>query len=240
MGYGTAFVYTRVSTDRQTMENQRIQIRKFAEERGLVMTDDGWFEDDAVSGTIAPLKRAGFRDMKETLEGIASEDRSKLPKFVLVYEVSRIGRTFWEILETIRALEEYSPILSTSPKEAFLQTTDRSMRQLLLSILAWAAEREREVLIQRTVEGVSRAHEEKRHSGNIPLGYAQHVCERLNHNRCQSSGKLYLDEVGEKVVGLLKMNPELKAVQAHREMGLKYKEAWNLLNSVKKFGELRL
>jgi len=120
------FSYLRVSTRKQDVENQRLQIGRFARERGLSLQDESWFIDDAVSGTIPPLERKGFRDMFEVLQGLAAEDRSKLPKCVLVYEISRLGRTFWEILEAIRALEEYSPIISTSPKEAWSASKARN------------------------------------------------------------------------------------------------------------------
>lgn len=166
--------------------------------------------------------------MFEVLQGLAAEDKSKLPKCVLVYEISRLGRTFWEILEAIKALEEYSPIISTSPKESFLQTEDRSMRQLLLSILAWAAERERELLVQRTIEGVSRAKEEGKHSGNTPLGYAI------------VDGRLVLNELGGRAYALYQVNEKIKPVQMQRELGLEYKTAWNLLKSIKKFGRSEL
>ena len=223
LAYG--FSYVRVSTRKQDVENQRLQIGRFAQERGLSLPDENWFVDDAVSGTIPPLERKGFRDMFEVLQGLATEDRLKLPRCVLVYEISRLGRTFWEILEAIRALEEYSPIISTSPKESFLQTQDRSMRQLLLSILAWAAEREREVLVQRTIEGVSRAKEEGKHLGNTPLGY-----EIVN-------GRLALNELGRKAYGIYQANQKIKVVMMQRELGLEYKTTWNLLKSIKKFGE---
>ena len=76
---------------------------------------------------------------------------------VLVYELSRVGRTFWDTLDAIKAIEKYSPLISCSPKESFLQTTDSSIRKLMIGILTWVAEREREILIQRTKDGLARA-----------------------------------------------------------------------------------
>ena len=76
---------------------------------------------------------------------------------VIVYEFSRVGRTFWETLEAIKSIEEFAPLISCSPKEIFLQTTDISVRKLMIGILTWVAEREREILIQRTRDGMQRA-----------------------------------------------------------------------------------
>ena len=46
MTYG----YIRVSSDKQTVENQRFEINKFCERLGLKI--DGWIEE-TISGTIA-------------------------------------------------------------------------------------------------------------------------------------------------------------------------------------------
>ena len=234
----SAFVYLRVSTDRQTVENQRLQIEKFAKSRDLEVPTDYWFSDEATSGTVSPKEREGFRDLTETIQAM-KESKEPLPKCVLVYEISRLGRNFWEILDVVRALEDVCPVITTSPKESFLQIEDRGLRNLFLSFLAWVAERERENLIQRVHEGTARAKIENRHSGELPLGYGQHVCEKLLHSRCALSGKLYLDERGKKVWSMLQLNQETTPKQVMQEMGIsKYKQAWNLLQSVKKFGYL--
>jgi len=76
---------------------------------------------------------------------------------VLVYELSRVGRTFWDTLDAIKAIEQYTPLISCSPRESFLQTTEPSIRKLMIGILTWVAEREREMLVQRTKDGMERA-----------------------------------------------------------------------------------
>jgi DNA invertase Pin-like site-specific DNA recombinase len=47
--------------------------------------------------------------------------------------------------------------MSCSPRETFLQSTEASVRKLMLGILTWVAEREREMLVQRTKDGMTRA-----------------------------------------------------------------------------------
>jgi DNA invertase Pin-like site-specific DNA recombinase len=76
---------------------------------------------------------------------------------ILVYELSRVGRTFWDTLDAIKAIERYAPLISCSPRESFLQTTEPSVRKLMIGILTWVAEREREMLVQRTKDGMVRA-----------------------------------------------------------------------------------
>ncbi len=230
--------YIRVSTDKQTVENQRIQIKSYAKGRGLELADRDWFEDPETSGTVSPVKRPGFSAMLQLLKKSPPADR---PKNVVVYEISRIGRNFWEILEAIKTVEDLAPIISTSPKEWFVQIEDKSMRNLLLAILAWGAERERDMLVQRTREGVKRAKMQNHHAGHKPLGYTQHVCAKMGHDHrgCPLDGKLQLDALGKKALQMLAIDPDVAPRLVKKELGLRdSKQAWNLLRSVRKFGLL--
>lgn len=143
-----AFGYMRVSTDEQTVLNQKLVIEKWAEDNDYKILD--FFEDSAISGKIPAIDRPAFKEMLNLV-------RSDRVDSVIVYELSRVGRTFWETLDAIKSIEKYSPLISCSPKEIFLQTTDPSVRKLMIGILTWVAEREREMLIQRTMDGMVRA-----------------------------------------------------------------------------------
>jgi len=155
---GSAVAYLRVSTAEQTIENQRLAIRRFAGRQGLKIIKE--YVDEAISGSVSPFKRPGFSLLLQELE----EGLIK-PDVILVYEVSRIGRTLRESLDAIWKVEKYAPIIPVSSKEAWLQTLDRSIRDLILSVLAWAAERERHLLIERTKEGMMRARLMGKHIG---------------------------------------------------------------------------
>lgn len=143
-----AFGYLRVSTDEQTVLNQKLVIEKWAEDNDYKILD--FFEDSAISGKIPAIDRPAFKEMLNLV-------RSDRVDSVIVYELSRVGRTFWETLDAIKSIEKYSPLISCSPKEIFLQTTDPSVRKLMIGILTWVAERERDMLIQRTKDGMIRA-----------------------------------------------------------------------------------
>jgi putative DNA-invertase from lambdoid prophage Rac len=143
-----AFGYLRVSTDEQTVLNQKLVIEKWAQVNDYKILD--FFEDSATSGKIPAIDRPAFKEMLSLV-------RSDRVDSVIVYELSRVGRTFWETLDAIKSIEKYSPLISCSPKEIFLQTTDPSVRKLMIGILTWVAEREREMLIQRTKDGMVRA-----------------------------------------------------------------------------------
>jgi putative DNA-invertase from lambdoid prophage Rac len=143
-----AFAYLRVSTEEQTVQNQKLALEKWSRENNYQILD--FFEDPAISGRVPATQRRGFQEMLDLVK-ITGVDA------VLVYELSRVGRTFWDTLDAIKAVEHYASLISCSPREAFLQTTEPSIRKLMIGILTWAAERERELLVQRTKDGMERA-----------------------------------------------------------------------------------
>jgi DNA invertase Pin-like site-specific DNA recombinase len=143
-----AFAYLRVSTEEQTVQNQKLALEKWAHDSNYQILD--FFEDSAVSGRVPAIQRHGFQEMLELVK-TAGVDA------VLVYELSRVGRTFWDTLDAIKAIEQYAPLVSCSPRESFLQTTEPSVRKLMIGILTWVAERERDMLVQRTKDGMERA-----------------------------------------------------------------------------------
>ena len=143
-----AFAYLRVSTEEQTVQNQKIALEKWASANNYLILDS--FEDPAISGKVPAAQRRGFQEMLELVKMTGVDA-------VLVYELSRVGRTFWDTLDAIKAVERYASLISCSPRESFLQTTESSIRKLMIGILTWAAERERELLVQRTKDGMDRA-----------------------------------------------------------------------------------
>jgi DNA invertase Pin-like site-specific DNA recombinase len=143
-----AFAYLRVSTEEQTVQNQRLALLKWAEQQNYQILD--FFEDSAVSGKIPATRRKGFCEMLDLVQAAPVDA-------VLVYELSRVGRTFWDTLDAVKVIEQYAPLISCSPRESFLQSTEPSIRKLMIGILTWVAEREREMLVQRTKDGMDRA-----------------------------------------------------------------------------------
>ncbi|MGB8310529.1 MAG: recombinase family protein [Halobacteriota archaeon] len=148
--------YVRVSTKDQNEDTQVYQLLAQGVPREQI------FIDTAISGTIPASDRPGFCAL---LDYVRSPEHEVTTLYV--FEISRIGRSFLETLDVVRGLEEECGIIvwSLSPKEAWTQTTDRSIRNLMLAIFSWVAERERENLSERTKAGVARARDEGKHIG---------------------------------------------------------------------------
>lgn len=159
-----AVAYGRVSTKEQEVENQKIALRTYAQNNGYQILS--FFVDEAVSGKIPPLERPGFKALVELV-------KSEKVDAVLTYELTRIGRSMFESIDAIKIIEQYSMLISCSPRETFLQSTEPSVRKLLIGIFSWLAERERELLIQRTKEGMTRARLEGK-----PIGRQKKILDK--------------------------------------------------------------
>jgi len=143
--------YLRVSKKEENIENQREAIKKFANE-------DLVFFEDIISGSTKAEERKGFREMLEYIEKMR-------PEKLYVYEISRLGRSMIETISIIQKLEKTVFIIPVSEKERWLTTTDRSVRNLIMAIFSWVAERERELLKERTKNGIERARKEGKKLG---------------------------------------------------------------------------
>jgi len=143
--------YLRVSKKEENIENQREAIKKFANEELI-------FFEDVISGSTKAEERKGFKEMLEYIEKMK-------PEKLYVYEISRLGRSMVETISVIQKLEKSIIVIPVSEKERWLTTTDRSVRNLIMAIFSWVAERERELLIERTRNGIERAKKEGKKLG---------------------------------------------------------------------------
>lgn len=133
--------YIRVSSDKQTVENQRFEIKKFAINNKI--TIDGWIEE-TISGATEYNKRA----LGELLNNIHKGD------VIICTEISRLGRSLFMIME----------ILNTCmTKECKIWTIKDNYRlgediqsKVLAFAFALSAEIERNLISQRTKEALTR------------------------------------------------------------------------------------
>jgi DNA invertase Pin-like site-specific DNA recombinase len=116
------------------------------------------FKDVGISGSISPYERKGYQKM---MDFIKENDVSHL----YIYELSRLARDLTDTLNVLRDFDRKGIcVVSLSPNESWL-LCDASIRQLITSVMAWCAQRERENLIERTKVGIQRAKAEGKHCG---------------------------------------------------------------------------
>ena len=144
--------YVRVSREDQNPENQIELLEREGIPRENIYVDK-------ISGVSDARDRPGYSDLLSFL--------SDKPEAVLyVFEISRIGRSFLDTLQTINLLERAGVrVWSLSPTESWSRIEDRKLRDLMLSIFSWVADRERESLVERTKLGLVRAKAEGKQLG---------------------------------------------------------------------------
>jgi len=133
--------YIRVSSDKQTVENQRFEINNFCQREQLAI--DGWIEE-----TISGTKNYTKRELGKLLRRVQKDD------LIICAELSRLGRNLFMIMEILN-------ICMT--KECRVWTIKDNYRlgdDIQSKVLAFAfglsAEIERNLISQRTKEALAR------------------------------------------------------------------------------------
>lgn len=133
--------YIRVSSDKQTVENQRFEINKFCEKEKMKV--DGWIEE-TISGTKAYDKR----QLGSLLKRIQKGD------IIICAELSRLGRNLFMIMEILNIC------MTKECKVWTIKDNYRLGEDIQSKVLAFAfglsAEIERNLISQRTKEALAR------------------------------------------------------------------------------------
>lgn len=137
MNYG----YIRVSTDKQTVENQRYEITEFAMRNNIKI--DFWIEE-TISGTLEPNRR----QLGTLLEKIQKDD------LIICSELSRLGRSLFMIMSILNKLMETGARVWTI-KDGY-RLGDDIQSKVLAFAFGLSAEIERNLISQRTKEALER------------------------------------------------------------------------------------
>ena len=151
-------LYARVSTDKQSTENQLRELRDVAEKH------DGWqvvheFIDHGVSGAKGPKDRPQLASM---LKGVARKDFD----VVAAWSVDRLGRS---LIDLVAMLQE----LHSTGVDLYLHQQGVNTRtpagKALFGMLGVFAEFERSMIQERVRAGMAKARAKGTKSGN-PIG----------------------------------------------------------------------
>lgn len=133
--------YIRVSSDKQTVENQRYEILHFVENNGMKI--DGWIEE-TISGTMQYDKR----ELGKLLEKIKKND------MIICSELSRLGRSLFMIMEILNQCMQRECKVWTI-KDGY-RLGDDIQSKVLAFAFGLSAEIERNLISQRTKEALAR------------------------------------------------------------------------------------
>lgn len=153
-----AALYVRVSTDRQTTENQSDKLHGVAVARRWPVV--ATYEDFAVSG-------AKGRDQRKALDALLKDATRRKFDVVMVWSIDRIGRSLSDLLGTIQHLEDCGVDLYID-QQAIDTTTPAG--KLMFHIVGAFAEFERTMIRARIHAGLARARANGRKPGRA-IGY---------------------------------------------------------------------
>lgn len=135
------YAYIRVSTDKQTVENQRFELQKFATEKKIVI--DKW-----VSETVSGTKAASDRKLGPLLKKMKKGD------ILILSEISRLGRNLMQIMSILNLCMTKETMVFTAKEKYELGNNINS--QILAFAFGLSAQIERDLISQRTKEALAR------------------------------------------------------------------------------------
>jgi DNA invertase Pin-like site-specific DNA recombinase len=135
------FAYIRVSTDKQTVENQRFEIDRFCEKENIQI--DKWI-DETISGTKEPEKRKLGAVLRKMKGG----------DILICAELSRLGRSLLMIMGILNECLRREVQVWTI-KDNYRLGADISSKVLAFAF-SLSAEIERNLISQRTTEALAR------------------------------------------------------------------------------------
>lgn len=180
----TVYAYYRVSTDRQDYNSQKLGVIELAKKKNIIV--DVEVIDDGKSGMLPPDKRK----LGYLLDNIQTGD------IIFCSEISRLGRTLFMIMDILKTAMEKGVMIYTV-KEGY-ELGDNLTSKVLAFAFGLSSEIERNLISQRSKEGVERARKEGKHIGR-PKGmtyrklekYTNYIKELLaeGKNKCEISEK---------------------------------------------------
>ena len=144
------YAYVRVSTEKQTISNQKIAIREYAKYHRL--TKIQWVSE-TISGTKTPEKRR----LGELLAKVQKGD------VIIITELSRLGRSMTMILNVLQELLD-KEVKVIAIKEGY-ELGDNIQSKVLAFAFGLSAELERSLLSERTKLGLERARKQGKQIG---------------------------------------------------------------------------
>jgi DNA invertase Pin-like site-specific DNA recombinase len=153
----TAAIYVRVSTDRQTTENQERELRGIAKRMGWTVVKV--YKDEGVSGAKSRAERPAF-------DAMCKDAARRRFEMVMAWSVDRLGRSLQDLVNFLSELHALG--IDLLLHQQGLDTTTPAGKALF-QMMGVFAEFERAMIRERVKSGLERAKAEGKTLGRPPI-----------------------------------------------------------------------
>lgn len=167
--------YLRVSTDHQELENQRLEIEDYTKKVGLSV--DKWIQVE-----MSSRKNYDKRKIDELLLTLKRGDT------LIVSELSRLSRSIREIHNILQSFMDKKITLHIIKQNIITNPNNPSndiSTKILITILSMVCEMERELISQRTKNGLERVRREGKKLGNPNIKSQVEVLKKYSQMWCE-------------------------------------------------------
>ena len=168
-----AVIYSRVSTNEQTVDNQLKVLREVAKKRGLEVVRE--ISDEGISG-------AAGRDARKCFDELIKGSIKNEWDIILVWDVSRLGRSLKHLVSFLEDIQSANCDMYIHQSGIDTSTASGKMMFGMLSVFS---EFERSMIRERVIAGQQRAKSEGKHIGrptNVNDGIINAVYQLRQNN----------------------------------------------------------
>ncbi|PJE77724.1 DNA-invertase hin [invertebrate metagenome] len=144
--------YVRVSTAQQDVNVQKLTILEFAQREGFSI-------DRFIDTVISSRKRAQKEQLTEFIAELEAGDQ------IIVSELSRLGRSLGQIIQIADLLVKKEVKLVCIKENIRLDGKKDMQTKVMIALCGLFAEVERDLISERTIEGLTKAREQGRLPG---------------------------------------------------------------------------
>lgn len=179
--------YLRTSTDKQDLDNQRLEILAYADTHHLEIAD-------FIAVSMSSRRTNKERRVDELLERLDPGDT------LIVTELSRLGRSTGQVISLIDDLMQYDICIIVMKQQLTLDRTQNDLQSLtMVTLLSLFAQMERMMISQRTREALA-----TKKARGIHLGKPKGTIQKSMYDKDQS-----------RIVELLKLGVSIRHISLH-------------------------
>jgi len=173
-------IYTRVSTNDQSVEMQTSDLKRYCDQRGFELYKH--YSDQGISGT---------KDKRPALDELMNDAKKRKFDVVLVWRFDRFARSTKHL---ITALEEFRHLNIDFISYQENMDTSSPLGKAIFTIVSAIAELERNILLERVRAGLRRARE-----NGVILGRPKKLNLNVEELRKMRDQGLSFKKIGDKV-----------------------------------------